>query len=171
VAKAIPFFLRHAGLRLGYLRFYLHLDLDFPSKPSNRFVVMIRVTCAIIVDASGKVLATQRSATMSEPLKWEFPGGKIEDDETPAMTIVREIREELHLDIDIVLRGPSSVRRRDDGEIIELIPFVSRIASGNLQLQEHRDARWLSPEQLGALDWSEPDIPILQWWLAGTPNA
>jgi 8-oxo-dGTP diphosphatase len=132
---------------------------------------MIRVTCAIILNDASLVLCTQRSASMSEPLKWEFPGGKIEGDETPAEAILREIREELQLELEIVLRGPSSVRRRPDGEIIELIPFVCRIGSGTLKLQEHCDARWLPAAELSGLDWSEGDVPIVAWWLAGQSNA
>jgi 8-oxo-dGTP diphosphatase len=128
---------------------------------------MIRVTCAIILDSHGRVLCTQRSRTMSNALKWEFPGGKIEGEETPAQAIVREIREELDVELDIVLRGPSSVTRRPDDEIIELIPFVCRIQHGELRLQEHMDARWLAPEALKDLDWSAADVPIVTWWLAG----
>lgn len=128
---------------------------------------MIRVTCAIILDSHSRVLCTQRSRTMSNPCQWEFPGGKIEGEETPAQTIVREIREELNVELDVVLRGPSSVTRRQDDEIIELIPFVCRIKSGELRLQEHMDARWLAPDELKDLDWSAADVPIVTWWLAG----
>jgi 8-oxo-dGTP diphosphatase len=60
----------------------------------------IRVTCAII-EFAGKVLVVQRSKKMNLPLKWEFPGGKIEEGELEEECIVREIKEELNLDIEI----------------------------------------------------------------------
>ena len=62
---------------------------------------MIIVSCAIIEDRDGNVLATQRSPTMSLPLKWEFPGGKVESNENPEQAIMREIVEELNIEIEI----------------------------------------------------------------------
>ncbi len=62
---------------------------------------MIDVTCAIIL-RDGKILATQRSEKMNLPLKWEFPGGKIEQNETPGNCLQREIREELNLEIELL---------------------------------------------------------------------
>jgi 8-oxo-dGTP diphosphatase len=132
---------------------------------------MIRVTCAIILNSEGKVLCTQRSASMSDPLKWEFPGGKLEPGETAAEAIVREIREELALEIEVVLRGPSSMRRHDGQEILELVPFVCRIQRGEIRLQEHAEAHWFSAPALIDLDWSDADVPIVQWWLAGMPSS
>ena len=61
----------------------------------------LQVTCAII-ERRGLVLATQRSATMSLPLKWEFPGGKIREGETPADCLRRELLEELGIDAPVI---------------------------------------------------------------------
>ncbi|MND73971.1 CTP pyrophosphohydrolase [compost metagenome] len=61
---------------------------------------MLQVTCAIIQHAN-KILICQRSASMKLPLKWEFPGGKIETGESKEECLCREIKEELHIDISI----------------------------------------------------------------------
>lgn len=65
---------------------------------------MIDVACAIIIDDEGKVLAAQRSESMSLPLKWEFPGGKLSKNETAEDCIVREIQEELNISVTIIMR-------------------------------------------------------------------
>jgi 8-oxo-dGTP diphosphatase len=66
----------------------------------NKRMNRIKVTCAII-EKESDVLVVQRSEKMSLPLKWEFPGGKIENGESEEGCIVREIKEELNLDIDV----------------------------------------------------------------------
>jgi 8-oxo-dGTP diphosphatase len=63
--------------------------------------MMVDVACALITLQNGKILVTQRSAQMRLPLKREFPGGKVEADESAAQYIVREIAEELGLEVEI----------------------------------------------------------------------
>lgn len=63
---------------------------------------MINVSCAIIINDENKVFVAQRSSEMHPPLKWEFPGGKIEEDETAEESLIREIKEELGVDIEII---------------------------------------------------------------------
>ncbi|QEM13095.1 (deoxy)nucleoside triphosphate pyrophosphohydrolase [Mucilaginibacter rubeus] len=125
---------------------------------------MIKVTCAIIVNADGLVLAAQRNATMSLPLKWEFPGGKIEPGETAEACLIREIKEELHVDIEIVAPLPANTHQYPN-VTIQLIPFVCRITSGEIILKEHLDFKWVAKDELLALDWAEADVAIVKYYM------
>lgn len=98
------------------------------------------------------------------PLKWEFPGGKLQAQESPASCLRREIREELGVEIRILTALPSSDWSYPDFTIT-LHPFVCRISAGKLHLTEHRAVCWLSPEKLPTLDWAEADVPVLQDYL------
>ena len=120
---------------------------------------MIQVTCAIIENGN-HVLICQRSAKMKMPLKWEFPGGKLEPGETEQECIVREIREELLLDIRIIRPLPKVTHHYVDFSIT-LIPFVCHVAGGKLKLKEHKQAVWVPKEQLQEYDWAAADVPVL----------
>ena len=121
---------------------------------------LVKVPCAIIED-QGRVLAAQRSASGTLGLKWEFPGGKLETGETDVEALVREIREELSVEIRLGARLP--VTNRDDVfRIIQLIPFVCQLATDEIILTEHEQFLWLTPDELPALDWAEADREVLQ---------
>ncbi|MEJ6979798.1 (deoxy)nucleoside triphosphate pyrophosphohydrolase [Pedobacter sp. P351] len=122
---------------------------------------MIDVSCAIISDQNQGILVTQRSATMPLPLKWEFPGGKVESGETPEQSLVREIKEELGVNIRITA-SLSPVVHTYGTKTIRLIPFICHITEGEITLHEHQDYRWLKPGQLLTLDWAEADIPVVK---------
>ena len=119
----------------------------------------LQVACAIIED-KGQVLAAQRSAAMSLPLKWEFPGGKIRADETPAACLHRELAEELGVRVDILRAMPPSTHHYSSFAVT-LYPFVCTLAGGELRNNEHAALRWLPPAELPTLDWAEADLPII----------
>ena len=121
---------------------------------------MILVTCAII-EKEGMILAAQRSATMSHPLKWEFPGGKIEEGESEEDCLHREILEELNLEIEIVQRL-TPVEQHYAEKSIRLIPFRCRLRGGNLILHEHLAVEWELPERIHRLDFSGADVKVLE---------
>lgn len=125
---------------------------------------VIKVTCAIIVNADGLVFAAQRNATMSLPLKWEFPGGKIEPGETAEASLIREIKEELHVTIEILKPLPANTHQYPN-VTIQLIPFVCRITSGQVTLKEHLYFKWLHKDELLALDWAEADVAVVRWYV------
>jgi 8-oxo-dGTP diphosphatase len=124
---------------------------------------MIRVTCAII-ENKNKVLCAQRSALMNLPLKWEFPGGKLEAGESEEDCLIREIREELNLIIGNLERLPANIHTYGEGKIIELIPFKCKLLESSLILKEHAEVQWLAKDELLSLDWAEADIPIVQYY-------
>ncbi|MBR6626676.1 MAG: (deoxy)nucleoside triphosphate pyrophosphohydrolase [Lachnospiraceae bacterium] len=123
----------------------------------------IRVVAAIIkaINEKGEpiIFATQRGYGDFKG-GWEFPGGKIEEGETPQEALVREIREELETEIIV-------------GELIDTIEydyptfhlsmdcFWAEIVSGDLVLKEHEAAKWLTKEELDSVEWLPADITLI----------
>ncbi len=120
---------------------------------------MITVTCAIII-YEGKILVTQRGPQMKHPLKWEFPGGKLEPEETPENCIKREILEELNISISIVKQ--LTTVNHDYGTVkISLIPFLAQFNGGSITLKEHIQYLWLAPGELHKPNWVEADVKVV----------
>jgi 8-oxo-dGTP diphosphatase len=119
----------------------------------------IRVACAII-EKDGKVLATQRSAAMSMPMKWEFPGGKIDNGESAEECLRREVSEEIGVTANAV-RALAPQTHRYDTFLVALYPFTCTISSGEIILREHAALKWLKPEELHVLDWVDADPSII----------
>ena len=118
----------------------------------------VRVVAAIIIE-NGKVFATQRGYGEFKD-GWEFPGGKIEQGETPEEAIVREIKEELDTVVEV-------------GELLDTVEydypnfhlsmdcFICKIKSGDLVLKEHESAKWLTKETLRSVEWLPADEELV----------
>lgn len=124
---------------------------------------MINVTCAIILKEE-LILAVQRSAVMKHPLKWEFPGGKIEAGESAEDCICRELREELHIEVKVLSRLPA-VEYHYGEKAIRLIPFEVGLLSENIVLREHSDYQWLQLHELHEPDWLQADVLVIDEYL------
>jgi 8-oxo-dGTP diphosphatase len=119
----------------------------------------IQVTAAIILE-NHRVLITQRHSQNDMVGKWEFPGGKIEDGETPEACLQRELQEELDLVADV--QDLYLVTQHVYPHIkIELLAFRTHIRSGDITLRAHQDYRWVPIQDLPAFDFSDADKPIV----------
>jgi len=114
------------------------------------------VGAAIIRD--GRVLAARRTAPASAAGRWEFPGGKVEAGESDAASLVREIDEELGVEIavDGWLAGEQPV-----GEVYLLRVALATLVRGEPTPTEHDRVRWLGADELDEVDWLEADGPFL----------
>lgn len=129
----------------------------------------LEVACAI-VERAGLVLATQRGAAMSLPLKWEFPGGKIDPGESPADCLRRELREELGVEI-TVGEALAPHTHSYPAFTVTLHPYRCAIGSGAIELHEHAAAAWIEPGRLEELDWAEADLPVVAEYLTRRKSA
>lgn len=124
---------------------------------------IIRVVAAVIRTRNEKgdpvIFATKRGYGDFKG-GWEFPGGKIEDGETPRNALIREIKEELEVDIrvdDLI----DTIEYDYPKFHLSMDCFWSEIVSGELVLNEHEDAKWLTKETLNSVEWLPADISLI----------
>ena len=120
----------------------------------------IHVVAAIIREGE-KLFATQRGYGEYKD-KWEFPGGKVEENEAPEDALIREIKEEL--DADITVSGFLTTVEYDYPEFhLSMDCFLAELKDGSsLSLKEHEAAKWLSKDELGSVDWLPADLTIIR---------
>ena len=115
------------------------------------------VGAAIVRD--GRVLAARRTFPAEAAGRWEFPGGKVEPGETPATALVREVAEELGCAIEVTGWLPGEVA---DRRAARAHRRARPLVAGEPHPHEHDEVRWLAADELGRVDWLEPDRPFLR---------
>ena len=118
-----------------------------------------QVASAVIRDGN-RIFATQRGHGEFKGY-WEFPGGKLEPGESPEQAAVREVSEELS--VDIKLRELISVIDYDYPDFhLKMHCYFAEVVSGVLTLKEHDDARWLTRETLNSVEWLPADTDVIE---------
>lgn len=121
---------------------------------------IVRVTAAIMVN-NGKIIIAKRKPSDKLPNKWEFPGGKIENNETPEQCLKRELKEEFDINVSVGEYLASSIYHYDHISI-ELLAYRTYWEGGNINLKEHDEFRWVSLKQLDEYDFAPADIPFVE---------
>lgn len=127
---------------------------------------MINVVAAVIKNADKKILIAQRNLKKSQGGLWEFPGGKIEPNESREAAIIREIKEELTIDIDVESYLAEKVFNYPDKDV-NLIAMNCRILNGEIKLMEHEDAKWVSKDELKQFEFAPADMFIVEKLIKG----
>jgi len=122
---------------------------------------LIKVVGAIIENEDNEILCALRSPTMSIPNTWEFPGGKIEGNETLKDAIEREIKEELSCDVKFIDSFNNNTHEYDKF-IVNLITTKCRLIAGTPTAYEHSKLIWLRRENLLSLKWSPADMEAVK---------
>jgi 8-oxo-dGTP diphosphatase len=121
---------------------------------------MIDVVCGVLKDAEGRYLACLRPDGKALGGRWEFPGGKVECGESPEGALIRELKEEL--DVVVEVGSPlGQVIWNYEGLVIRLLPFHCKIVDGVPQALEHTALLWCFSGNFHDLPWADADLPIL----------
>jgi 8-oxo-dGTP diphosphatase len=120
----------------------------------------IKVVAAIIENDQNEILCALRSPKMVIPNMWEFPGGKVEPNEDLCTALKREIKEELHCEIETGELHNDIVHEYETF-IINLIAIKCKIIGGTPTPTEHSKLIWLKRENLASLVWAPADIPAV----------
>jgi 8-oxo-dGTP diphosphatase len=127
---------------------------------------MKRVVAGLIVQ-DGKLLVCQRTRHQTMPLKWEFPGGKIEEGEQPRDALRRELDEELGIAATIGDELARIQHEYPNGGMVELRFFVVREFQGELENRIFKDIQWAAPKDLPKFDFLEADLTLVEDLAAG----
>jgi 8-oxo-dGTP diphosphatase len=122
---------------------------------------MKRVVAGVI-EKDGKVLVCQRTRHQTMPLKWEFPGGKIEEGEQPRDALRRELEEELGIHATIGDEIARLQHTYPNGATVELRFFIVREYSGEMENRIFRGVHWAAPKDLAAFDFLEADASLVK---------
>ncbi|MGD9739128.1 MAG: 8-oxo-dGTP diphosphatase MutT [Bauldia sp.] len=125
-------------------------------------VDLVLVAAGALIDTDGRVLITQRPEGKSMSGLWEFPGGKVESDETPEAALVRELREELGITTGARCLSPLSFVSHDYGDFHLLMPlYLCRKWDGIPQPLEGQALKWVWPKSLGDYPMPPADLPLV----------
>lgn len=127
---------------------------------------MKRVVAALIVQ-DGKLLVCQRTRHQTMPLKWEFPGGKIEEGEQPRDALRRELDEELGIQATIGDELARIQHEYPNGGMVELRFYAVRDYKGELENRIFKDMQWAAPKDLPRFDFLEADLTLVKDLAAG----
>ena len=117
---------------------------------------------AVILNSQQEVLIAKRPREKSYGDLWEFPGGKLEEAETPHDAAKRELLEELGLSITILSSLKSFDHEIDSGKLLRFHPMLCQHSSGDLVLKEHTDVRWVNLKRLSNFNFAAPDYPVIE---------
>jgi 8-oxo-dGTP diphosphatase len=127
---------------------------------------MKRVVAGVILQ-DGKILVCQRTRHQTMPMKWEFPGGKIEEGEQPRDALRRELEEELGIDATI---GDEIARIKHEykgGSSVELRFYLVQEYHGTIENRIFKDLQWTEPQNLPSFDFLEADLTLVNDLAAG----
>ncbi len=127
---------------------------------------MIRVTAAILVN-NDRILIAQRRGTDKLAGKWEFPGGKIENNETPEQCLIREMKEEFDIDVVIGEFFGESTYHYEKGAV-HLLAYHTSWEGGRFMLNAHAAIRWVSLNQIQEFEFAPADKPLVEKLQQGT---
>ena len=120
------------------------------------------VAAVALIDTDGRVLMAQRPEGKAMAGLWEFPGGKVEANESPEETVVRELREELGIDITESCLAPFTFASHYYDEFHLFMPlYLCRVWKGQPQGMEGQNLKWLYPHKLSELEMPGADIPLV----------
>lgn len=130
---------------------------------------ILLVSAVALIDIDGRVLLAQRPEGKSMAGMWEFPGGKVEDGETPEVALIRELKEELGIDTWDSCLAPLCFASHSYPDFHLLMPlFACRRWEGQVQAREGQTLKWTRPEHMRDLPMPPADLPliaILRDWL------
>ena len=123
---------------------------------------MILVVACALVDGDGRVLVAERPAGKNMAGLWEFPGGKVETGETPESALIRELKEELSIDVTAACLAPLSFASHAYDDFHLLMPlYVCRKWDGQIVPREGQNTKWLRPRDLFDLPMPPADKPLI----------
>jgi 8-oxo-dGTP diphosphatase len=117
-----------------------------------------QVVVGAAIVRGGRMLACRRTAPASVAGRWELPGGKVEPGETPEAALVREVREELGCEVAVLQWLDAEV---PISAVLALRVATASLVDGEPESVEHDAVRWLAADELGDVDWLDPDLPFL----------
>jgi 8-oxo-dGTP diphosphatase len=124
--------------------------------------MVMLVVAAALTDAEGRVLMARRPAGKQHAGLWEFPGGKVEPDETPKAALVRELREELGVEIDPQGLDPIAFSESPGARHLVLLLYRCRSWRGGAQALDAAEIRWFAVDEFAALDMPPADRPLAE---------
>lgn len=130
--------------------------------PPGAGLPTLLVSAAALIDVDGRVLLAQRPEGKAMAGLWEFPGGKVQEGETPEAALIRELKEELGIDTRFSCLAPIAFASHSYADFHLLMPlFACRVWQGDPRPREGQRLAWVRPNRLGDYEMPEADLPLV----------